>query len=58
MTHLAGMLGEHTKFVPRMWHSYRGATRVLELEEEIGEQALAEIARLTIAECRLTPPLD
>ncbi|WP_138515363.1 hypothetical protein [Rhodoferax bucti] len=48
MTHLAGMLGEHTKFVPRMWHSYRGACRVFELGDDIDEQALAEIARLTM----------
>jgi hypothetical protein len=49
MTHLAGMLGEQTKFVPRMWHSYRGASKVLELDDDIGERDLAEIAHLTIA---------
>lgn len=53
MTHLAGMLGEQTKFVPRMWHSYRGASRVLELEDEINEKMLTELTRLTKAQCLL-----
>jgi hypothetical protein len=51
MTHLAGMLGEQTKFVPRMWHSYRGASRVLELGDEVSDGELAEIASLTMAQC-------
>jgi hypothetical protein len=47
MTHLAGLLGEQLKIVPRMWHSYRGATQVLELGDDVSKQDLAEIARLT-----------
>ncbi|WP_296507205.1 hypothetical protein [Rhodoferax sp.] len=53
MTHLAGMLGGHIKFVPRMWHSYRGASSVLELDEEIDAQTMTEVARLTDTACRL-----
>ena len=51
MTHLAGMLGEQIKLVPHMWHSYRGASKVIELEDEIGERDLQEIERLTAAQC-------
>lgn len=51
MTHLAGMLGEQTKIVPRMWHSYRGASPVLELGDAIHDHDLLEIARLTVAQC-------
>lgn len=47
MTHLAGMLGDQTKFVPRMWHSYRGTARVLELGDELTSSELAEVERLT-----------
>lgn len=53
MTHLAGTRGKQTKFVPRMWHSYRGASRVLELEDEIGVEELTEVARLTTTQCLL-----
>ncbi|MDT7521937.1 hypothetical protein RAE21_05860 [Rhodoferax sp. TBRC 17198] len=51
MTHLAGMLGGQTKFVPSMWHSYRGADGVLELGDALGQEDLQEIARLTSALC-------
>lgn len=47
MTHLAGLLGEQLKIVPRMWHSYRGASPVFELGDDISEQDLTEITRLT-----------
>lgn len=50
MTHLAGMLGEQTKIVPRMWHSYRGASPVLELGDAIHDHDLLEIAHLTVAQ--------
>ena len=51
MTHLAGMLGSQTKLVPRMWHSYRGATSVLELADALADSDLAEVVRLTEAQC-------
>jgi hypothetical protein len=51
MTHLAGVLGEQTKIVPCMWHSYRGASPVLELGDDINGHDLSEIARLTMAQC-------
>lgn len=47
MTHLAGLLGEQLKIVPRMWHSYRGASSTLELGDALNEQDLEEIARRT-----------
>lgn len=53
MTHLAGMLGTQTKFVPRMWHSYRGATSVLELADVLTDRDMAEVVRLTEARCEL-----
>jgi hypothetical protein len=31
MSHLAGMLSEHIKLMPEMWHSYRGSKKILEL---------------------------
>ena len=31
MSHLAGMLNQQTKIMPKMWHSYRGANRLLEV---------------------------
>ena len=31
MTHLAGMLGNQIKIAPTMWHSYRGANKVIEI---------------------------
>ena len=33
MSHLAGMLGKHIKIMPKMWHSYRGATKLLEVSD-------------------------
>lgn len=47
MTHLAGLLGDQLKIVPRMWHSYRGASAVFELGDDLSEQDLVQIARLT-----------
>ena len=38
MTHLAGMLGDQIKLVPKMWHSYRGAEKTLELSSNPEEQ--------------------
>lgn len=35
MTHLAGMLGSQIKLAPRMWHSYRGAEKTLELTDSL-----------------------
>lgn len=33
MSHLAGMLNEKIKLMPKMWHSYRGANQILELPD-------------------------
>lgn len=40
MTHISGIIGNQIKIVPKMWHSYRGANKILEilghpLEEEL-----------------------
>lgn len=40
MSHLAGMLSQQTKIMPKMWHSYRGANKLLEvssLQPELNE---------------------
>ncbi len=44
MSHLAGMLGEQIKVMPQMWHSYRGASKTLQLGSHITE---AEISAVT-----------
>jgi hypothetical protein len=43
MTHLAGLMGEGIKLVPRMWHSYRGTGQVIELEDTITGDELATV---------------
>jgi hypothetical protein len=43
MTHLAGLMGEGIKLVPRMWHSYRGTEQVIELEDTIAGDELATV---------------
>lgn len=45
MTHLAGMLGNQIKLVPTMWHSYRGAERLLEIPDSVENLDQAEITR-------------
>jgi hypothetical protein len=41
MTHLAGLMGDGIKLVPRMWHSYRGTRQVIELEDTFADDDLA-----------------
>jgi hypothetical protein len=51
MSHLAGMLGNQVKLMPHMWHSYRGANKLLELpslQSEIDQQALADHIKLNL----------
>jgi hypothetical protein len=43
MSHLAGMLGKHIKIMPKMWHSYRGATQLLEVSDQQTELHQDEI---------------
>ncbi len=43
MTHLAGLMGDGIKLVPRMWHSYRGTRQVIELEDSIAGDELAAV---------------
>jgi hypothetical protein len=45
MSHLAGMLGKHIKIMPKMWHSYRGATQLLEVSDQETELHQDEIER-------------
>jgi hypothetical protein len=40
MTHLAGLMNDGLKLVPKMWHSYRGACNVLELNETLNAKEL------------------
>lgn len=47
MTHLAGLMGDGIKLVPRMWHSYRGTQQVIELDDTIrGDEFAAALAKL------------
>ena len=43
MSHLAGMLSKATKIMPKMWHSYRGATQLLEVSDIKSELKPEEI---------------
>jgi hypothetical protein len=45
MTHLAGMLGNQIKLLPTMWHSYRGAERLLEIPDSVERLDQAEITQ-------------
>jgi len=45
MTHLAGMLGNQIKLLPTMWHSYRGAERLLEIPDSVEALGQAEITQ-------------
>ena len=45
MTHLAGMLGNQIKLVPTMWHSYRGAERLLEIPDSADNLNQAKITQ-------------
>ncbi len=43
MSHLAGMLNQQTKIMPKMWHSYRGANQLLEvssLQSELSQDQI------------------
>lgn len=45
MSHLAGMLGKRVKIMPKMWHSYRGATQLLEVPDQQAELNQDEITQ-------------
>jgi hypothetical protein len=45
MSHLVGMLGEQIKFMPEMWHSYRGANKILVLGNSIAEAESSAISK-------------
>ena len=45
MSHLAGMLGQHIKIMPKMWHSYRGAIQLLEVSDQQNELHQDQILR-------------
>ena len=45
MTHLAGMLGNQIKLLPTMWHSYRGAERLLEIPGSVETLNQSEITQ-------------
>lgn len=43
MSHLAGILNQQTKIMPKMWHSYRGANQLLEvssLQSELSQDQI------------------
>ncbi len=45
MSHLAGMLGTCIKIMPKMWHSYRGASQLLEISGLQSELKPNDIAK-------------
>ena len=45
MTHLAGMLGDSIKLLPSLWHSYRGAKRLLEVPDILDDAHKTVIAQ-------------
>jgi hypothetical protein len=46
MSHLAGTLNANTKIMPKMWHSYRGVSRLIELDDALSREGHDEIHRL------------
>lgn len=51
MSHLAGMLSKQTKIMPKMWHSYRGANKLLEvssLQSELNQEEIAKHLELIL----------
>ncbi len=46
MTHLAGILGDQIKLVPKMWHSYRGTNNTIELSDKLSTEELSNIFKL------------
>ena len=49
MSHLAGMLNEGIKIVPKMWHSYRGTNSVVEIDDDELESKLMEVKTLLLS---------
>jgi hypothetical protein len=47
MSHLAGTLNANTKIMPKMWHSYRGVSQLIELDNALSRKDHDEIHRLT-----------
>lgn len=43
MSHLSGMLSKRIKIMPKMWHSYKGATQLLEVSDQESELQQNEI---------------
>lgn len=46
MKHLAGLLRDQIKQVPKMWNSYRGTSHVLELEDMLNAEEITKVSRL------------
>jgi hypothetical protein len=49
MSHLAGMLNEGIKIMPKMWHSYRGTNSAIEIEDDLLEPKLIEIKKILLS---------
>ena len=46
MSHLAGTFNANTKIMPKMWHSYRGVSQLIELADSLLKKDHDEIHRL------------
>ena len=46
MSHLAGTINTNRKIMPKMWHSYRGVSRLIELDDVISKKDCDQIHQL------------
>ena len=46
MSHLAGTFNANKKIMPKMWHSYRGVSQLIELDDALSRKNYDEIHRL------------
>lgn len=49
MSHLAGILNEGIKIMPKMWHSYRGTNLAIEIEDNELEPKLVEVQKMLLS---------
>lgn len=49
MSHLAGTFNANTKIMPKMWHSYRGVSQLIELDDALSKEDHDQIRQLTLS---------
>jgi hypothetical protein len=49
MSHLAGTFNTNTKIMPKMWHSYRGVSQLIELDDDLLKEDHDQIHQLILS---------